>query len=54
MIRRLPDDVTVVNVMDELSFRRGIEEGLTQLDAGEGIEHEDAKKRLGKWLNPDC
>jgi hypothetical protein len=28
-----------------------IEAGLKQLDAGQGIEHEAAKKRLGKWLS---
>ena len=52
MIQRLPEDVTVVDIMDELSFRRSVEVGLAQLDAGEGIEHKDAKKLLGKWLSP--
>ena len=51
MIQRLPESVTVVDIMDELYFRRGVDEGLAQLDAGEGIEHEEAKKRLAKWLN---
>lgn len=32
---------------DESYFRRGVDEGLAQLDAGEGIEHQEAKKRLG-------
>ena len=50
MIQRLPEDVTVVDIMDELYFRRGVDEGLAQLDAGEGVEHEEAKKRLGEWL----
>ena len=51
MIQRLPESVTVVDIMDELYFRRGVDEGLAQLDAGEGVDHEEAKKRLAKWLN---
>ena len=34
----------------ELCFRRKVDEGLRQLDAGEGIDHEEAKRRLGKWI----
>ena len=33
-----------------LCFRRKIDEGLRQLDAGEAIDHEEAKRRFGKWL----
>jgi hypothetical protein len=50
MIQRLPDDVTVADIMAELYFRQKVDEGLRQLDAGEGISHEDAKKRLAPWL----
>jgi predicted transcriptional regulator len=51
MIERLPDDATVDDIMAELFFRQKVDEGLRQLDAGEGIEHEEAKRRLGKWLS---
>jgi predicted transcriptional regulator len=51
MIRRLPDDVTVADVMAELYFRQKVDEGLRQLDAGQGIDHDEAKKRLGPWLS---
>ena len=50
MIRRLPDDVTVPDIMAELYVRQKIEEGLRQLDAGEGVSHEEAKQRLSRWL----
>jgi hypothetical protein len=50
MIERLPDDISVEDIMAELYFRQKVDEGIRQLDAGEGIEHEEAKKRLGKWL----
>jgi hypothetical protein len=51
MIERLPDDASVEDIMAELYFRQKVDEGIRQLDAGEGIEHEEAKRRLGKWLN---
>jgi hypothetical protein len=51
MIERLPDDTSVEDIMAELYFRQKVDEGLRQLDAGEGVEHEDAKRKLGKWLN---
>jgi len=51
MIRRMPDDASVPDIMAELYFRQKVDEGLRQLDAGEGIDHEDAKKRLASWLS---
>jgi predicted transcriptional regulator len=51
MIRRLPDDVTVADVMAELYFRQKVDEGLRELDAGQGIAHDEAKKSLGPWLS---
>ena len=51
MIERLPDTVSVEDIMSELYFRQKVDEGLRQLDAGEGIEHEEAKRRLAKWLS---
>jgi hypothetical protein len=51
MIERLPDDSSVEDIMAELYFRQKVDEGLRQLDAGEGIEHEEARRRLAKWLN---
>ena len=51
MIERLPDDASVEDIMAELYFRQKVDEGLRQLDAGEGMDHEEAKRRLGKWLS---
>ena len=50
MIERLPDDASVEDIMAQLYFRQKVDEGLRQLDAGEGVDHEEAKRRLGKWL----
>lgn len=51
IISQLPAEVTVEDIMDELYTQMKIEKGLRQLDAGQGIEHAEVKRRLGKWLN---
>ncbi len=50
MIRRMPEDVTVPDIMEELYFRQKVDEGLRQLDRGQGVPHEEVKKRLSRWL----
>jgi hypothetical protein len=50
MIRRLPEDATISDIMAALYVRLKIETGLRQLDEGKGIEHEEAEGRLSRWL----
>jgi len=33
------------------SARRKVNEGIRELDAGQGIKHEEAKKTLSRWLS---
>ena len=51
MIEKMPEDVSVEDIMAELFFRQKVDEGLRQLDAGQGMEHEEALRRLEKWVN---
>ena len=46
-IRELPPDATVDDAIERLVFLAKIEEGLAQLDRGEGVPHDEVKKRLG-------
>ncbi len=50
MIEELPEDITVSDIIAELHFRQNVDEGLKELDEGKGISHEEAKKRLNRWL----
>ena len=50
MIKVLPDDITISDIMAELYFRQNVNDGLKELDEGKGISHEEAKKRLDRWL----
>jgi predicted transcriptional regulator len=47
VIRELPEDASVDDAIEKLVFLAKIEEGLAQLDRGEGITHEEVKRRLG-------
>ncbi len=46
-IRELPEDASVDDAIERLVFLAKIEEGLAQLDGGEGIPHDEVKRRLG-------
>ena len=47
VIRELPEDASVDEAIEKLVFLAKIEEGLAQLDRGEGIPHDEVKRRLG-------
>ena len=46
-IRELPADATVDDAIERLVFLAKIEEGLAQLDRGEGVPHDEVKRRFG-------
>ena len=50
MIKNMPQDVSVEDIMAELFFRYEVDQGLKQLDEGKGIPHEEVEKRMKKWL----
>lgn len=51
MIRQMPEEVTVADIMAELYFRQKVNSGLEELDEGKGIPHEQVKERIRKWLS---
>lgn len=50
IIRRMPEEATVADIIAELCFRQKVDQGLRELDVGKGVPHEEARKRLDKWL----
>jgi predicted transcriptional regulator len=51
MISRMPDDVSIDDIMEELYFKLQVNRGLQELDDGKGIPHEDVEKKAQKWLS---
>jgi len=45
-IEKLPADATLEDAVEQLVLLTKIERGLTELDAGQGVDHAEAKRRL--------
>jgi len=52
LLKAMPDDATVDDVLEELYFKLQVDQGLAELDRGESIPHEEVERRLAKWLSP--
>lgn len=46
---KLPPEATLVDAIYELEFRQAVEEGLAELDRGEGIPIEEVKSKIASW-----
>lgn len=51
ILEQLPDDTTLEEVQYRLFVRQKIEHGLADVEAGKVISHEEAKRRMQKWLS---
>jgi hypothetical protein len=50
VIDNLPDEVSLEDIIQALNVRAKFDSGDRQIDEGRGVSHEEAKKRLAKWL----
>jgi len=45
-VQRLPEDATVEDAIERLCFIAKVQRGLGELDAGQSITHQEAKRRI--------
>lgn len=45
-VQHLPDDATLEDAIERLCFIAKVQKGLGQLDRGQGIPHDEAKRRI--------
>ena len=50
LIDTLPDNANMDDIIHLLDIRTKIEKSETEIRLGKGIPHNEAKKRLHKWL----
>ena len=50
LIKKMPAKISVDDILYEIFVQMKIEKGIKQLDEGKGITHEQAKKKLSRWL----
>jgi hypothetical protein len=46
---KLPPDATLSDAIYELEFRQAVQQGLDELDRGEGIPIEQVKAKVAAW-----
>jgi hypothetical protein len=46
---KLPPDATLSDAIYELKFRQAIQQGLDELDRGEGMSIEHVRSKIAKW-----
>ena len=49
-LRDLPPDASFEDMIEQVYVLYKIERGVRQLDAGQGIPHEEACRRFSEWL----
>ena len=49
LIRRLPDDVSTADIMDELYFKQQVDKGLRDVTEGRVMTHEELKEKIARW-----
>lgn len=48
LIQQLPPEASVEEMMEKLYFLSKVERGLRQIDAGQVVSHEEARRRFGR------
>jgi len=51
LLDRLPDEASFQEIQYQVYVLDEISRGADEIDRGEGIEHEEVKHRLAKWLD---
>lgn len=49
LIKKLPDECTVTDIMAELYFKQKVEQGLKDIEEGRIITQEEVRQRMSKW-----
>jgi hypothetical protein len=46
---KLPPDATLSDAIYELEFRQAVQQGLDELDRGEGVPIEQVRSKIAEW-----
>jgi len=52
MLDDLPEDASYEDIQYRIYVRQKIEKSLAEVERGEIVSHEEARKRLARWLEP--
>jgi hypothetical protein len=49
-ISELPEDASLEEILDVVILRLKVERGRQQIAAGQGLDHQEVRERLARWL----
>lgn len=49
LVKRLPPDVSLRDIAEEIEFMAAIQEGFDQIEQGKGIPIEEVEKMMAAW-----
>ncbi|MEL4895399.1 hypothetical protein [Crocosphaera sp. Alani8] len=49
LVKRLPSDVSLREIAQEIEFIAAVQEGLDEIDQGKGIPIEEVEKMIDSW-----
>jgi predicted transcriptional regulator len=49
LAEKLPTNATISDAIDELEFRQAVQQGLDELDRGQGVPIEEVKAKIAQW-----
>jgi predicted transcriptional regulator len=52
LINRLPPEVSIREILQEIEFTAAVKEGLDRIDRGEGVSVEAVEKMIEAWTTP--
>lgn len=50
IVQKMPDDVTLDQIIEQLQLEAALDKGLDDLEAGRVVTFEELKKRSEKWI----
>lgn len=53
LLRELPADATIDDAIKKLIFVAQIERGIAELDAGQGVPHDEVKRRFDELISTE-
>lgn len=53
LVAKLPEDVTIREIIEEIEFLAGLEESLTDVKEGRVMSENDLRHQMKQWLSGD-
>ena len=52
LVKRLPDSVSLRQILQAIEFIAAVEEGLNELDQGKGVAVDSVEQMMQAWIMP--